>query len=184
MQSWERLNKLRLEDPKEFAKHEHLHTTHPLLYKTEQEKKRIEATLRKYITLEKQDKRSEKEAAMFGEAASKLDTSCDSTASSDDNEESNKGVYFSEEEIQLLSDSDKLIYMNKLLHESLMIDGYMTEVISKVKDARRQINLAIDSIADTLKMYEDYFERQMNLLMNVTVNMGCYDEQEEEAEQK
>ena len=137
MQSWERLNKLRREDPKEFAKHEHLHTTHPLLYKTDQEKKRIEATLRKYITLEKQDKRSHTEAAMFG-MASKLDTSCDSTASSEDNEESNQGgVYFSEEEIQLLSDSDKLIYMNKLLHESLMIDGYMTEVIAKVKDARR-----------------------------------------------
>ena len=97
MQSWERLNKLREDDPKEFAKHEHLHTTHPLLYKSEEEKKRIEATLRKYITLEKQDKKSEKEATMFGQE-SKLDTSCDSTASSD-NEESSQGVYFSEEEI-------------------------------------------------------------------------------------
>ena len=49
--------------------------------------------------------------------------------------------------------------MNKLLHESLMIDGYMTEVITKVKDARRQINQAIEEIAETLKMYEDYFQR-------------------------
>ena len=40
-----------------------------------------------------------------------------------------------------------------------MIDGYMTEVITKVKDARRQINQAIEEIAETLKMYEDYFQR-------------------------
>lgn len=53
MQSWERLNKLREDDPQEFAKHEHLHATHPLLYKSEEEKKKIESTLRKYITLEK-----------------------------------------------------------------------------------------------------------------------------------
>ena len=40
-----------------------------------------------------------------------------------------------------------------------MIDGYMTEVIAKVKDARRQINQAIEEIAETLKMYEDYYQR-------------------------
>ena len=40
-----------------------------------------------------------------------------------------------------------------------MIDGYMTEVIAKVKDARRQINQAIEAFAETLKMYEDYYQR-------------------------
>ena len=155
-----------------------MHTTHPLLYKTDQEKERIEATLRKYINLEKQDK--EKEAVMFAAQDSKLDTSCDSTASSEEEETVRDGVYFTEEEIQLLTDGEKLIYMNKLLHESLMIDGYMSEVIDKVKTARAQINQLVDEIAETLRQYESYFQRSLNLLMNVTVNMGCYDQPEED----
>ena len=172
MQSWERLQKLKQADPKEFAKLEHLHTNHPLLYKTPQEARKMEHTLRKYFNCEKKNSTDKKAAAMFGEATKTADNSADSTASASDEECTD--LYFSEEEILLMSDQDKLIYMTKLQHDFVIINKKLTEVIEKVKKARKEATAAIEGGNETLKMYADYHKRMNKLVGNVTENLGCY----------
>jgi len=92
-----------------------------MLWKSPEEKKEIENKMRKYISFDKQDTIANKASTMFGETEVQvldLDNSFesgDSTASQSDSvDEECQGLFFSEEEIKIMSDADKLTYMNKL----------------------------------------------------------------------
>ena len=113
---------------------------------------------------------------MFGEKkqalASKLEMSDESTASSD-NEDQFQSLYFTVEEIESLSDSEKFIYMNKLQHDSKIVYDRLTEVIEKVKRVRGECIEAIEGGQETLDMYADYNFRMEKVNGKAMDNLGC-----------
>jgi hypothetical protein len=146
----ERLQRLKQADPAEFAKMNHFQTNNPLLYKSPEEKKDIQKSLRKYISFDKKEEVDRKAATMFGEAqieVANLDDSFESgnsTASQSDSvDEECHGLFFSVEEIELMSDADKVIYMNKLQQDYQVIQEKLDEVIERVKNARKEAKQSI-----------------------------------------
>lgn len=98
---------------------------------------------------------------MFGNAEILLDNldnsfeSGDSTASQSDSiDEDIKDLFFSLEEIQLMSDEDKITYMNKLQLDWQEISDKIDEVLEKIKDARKEAKIAIEKGNETMKLYE------------------------------
>lgn len=158
----------------------HFQTNNPLLYKSAEEKKDLEKSMRKYVSFEKHDEVERKAAAMFGGAAvevADLDDSFesgDSTASqSDAVDEECQGLFFSVEEIELMSDADKVIYMGKLQQDYQVIQAKLDEVIERVKNARQEAKQSIQGGQDTLAMYADYFARMNKLESKTLKNLGC-----------
>ena len=158
-----------------------MHTLHPLLHKTPQEKRKIESTLKKYFKVDaKQTEQDKKLAAMFGKKQNitKVTAVSDDSTASSDNEDLYQSLYFTVEEIEVMNDSDKLIYMNKLSHDSKIISDKLTEVIDIVKKARKECTAAIEGGNETLKMYADYQARMEKLVGKAMGNLGCHKEQE------
>merc|ERR1712242_318188 len=180
--NWDRLFKLKQADPEEFTKMKHSQLCHPSLFKSPEEVKKLEQAMKKYVSFDKQDDINRKAAEMFGEECeqAELDNSFESGNSTDAQsehvDEECQSLFFSAEELDMMNDADKEIYMTKLQHDFQVIKIRLDEVIEKVKQARKEAKESIKGGQDTLAAYQDYFKRYNKVLDKALGNMGCYED--------
>ena len=98
----------------------------------------------------------------------------DSTAASSESENDDQlqRLFFSLEEIEMMENDDKIIYMNKLLVDHQIIQDYITQVIEKVKQARVDIKESIARGEETIAAAKDYLESYDNLFVNLLGKMA------------
>jgi uncharacterized protein YlzI (FlbEa/FlbD family) len=129
----------------------------PTLFKSGKDLEKVQKILLKYGNKKEIEEYAAQEKAVFGTDKISEDLNDETTcSSSEDNEEESAELLFTLEEIQMLSDADKITYLNKLEGDFKIIQEKIEEVVEKVVVARKQAREAIARGEETLARFKQY----------------------------